>query len=326
MYLKILKNIASKFGVYISSQRSIMAERRMYQNIRLGYEAWIVNILKKTDIVDTIAYTEGIVFSKNRALQLHALLSGYYQLVDSPAPLYILYKATTSDHLTAYAQLKQLFENKPCHFVQETDFRQNLLEILTLSKARTIFFLTDDAVCINGFDMKEIACMADIMHIPDLTKGLDLKHCFNQDIHQQYPDFENQVSFPPDMLVWNWNQNLSLPDWSYPLSVDGTIFQKNEIEILIKHTHFNSPNSLESNLQLFNAIFLPRFGISYSKACFANIHVNRVQNEVANRTTGQYSAHELLEKWQQGMRIKHEAFYGMPADEVKNATLQFVAR
>jgi hypothetical protein len=55
---------------------------------------------------------ECIVFSKDRALQLHALLSSYLEKVVSSVPLHILYHTSTPSHQRAYEEVIAIFLNK----------------------------------------------------------------------------------------------------------------------------------------------------------------------------------------------------------------------
>jgi hypothetical protein len=54
----------------------------------------------------------GIVFSKDRAMQLHALLSSDFSYVKNPLPLYILYTFSNERHARSYEELKSIFGSK----------------------------------------------------------------------------------------------------------------------------------------------------------------------------------------------------------------------
>ena len=57
---------------------------------------------------------EGIVFSKDRPLQLHALLCSYSEKVVSPVPLHILYHTSTSAHQESTFEL--IKRDKRCKY------------------------------------------------------------------------------------------------------------------------------------------------------------------------------------------------------------------
>ena len=63
-----------------------------------------------TRVIQSGAYpAEGIVFSKDRALQLHALLCSYSEKVATPVPLRILYCVSTPEHQKAYDEIMEIF-------------------------------------------------------------------------------------------------------------------------------------------------------------------------------------------------------------------------
>ncbi|MCK4241840.1 MAG: hypothetical protein KAX30_09480, partial [Candidatus Atribacteria bacterium] len=90
---------------------------------------------------------ECIVFSKDRALQLHALISSYLEKVASPVPIHILYHTSTPSHQKAYEEVVEIFPNNNISFTkQDSDnsFRNNLISLLKSVHSEKIFFLVDD--------------------------------------------------------------------------------------------------------------------------------------------------------------------------------------
>jgi len=98
---------------------------------------------------------EGIVFSRDRALQLHALLCSYSEKVVSPVPLHILYHTSTPAHQRAYEEVMKIFSDKFSFIKQSSNnsFRDNLITLLDSVLAPKVFFLVDDVLFIENFDM-----------------------------------------------------------------------------------------------------------------------------------------------------------------------------
>jgi len=74
----------------------------------------------------------GVVFSKDRALQLYTLLSTYFEHVENPAPLFVIYTASTDAHAKAYAEVKEALKGCSTEvlFVREIGgFRASVLNI-----------------------------------------------------------------------------------------------------------------------------------------------------------------------------------------------------
>ena len=58
-------------------------------------------------------------FSKDRPLQLYALLESYFTYCKDPVPLIILYKASEDDYERAYNEIKDSYKKKEIIFRQE---------------------------------------------------------------------------------------------------------------------------------------------------------------------------------------------------------------
>src|SRR5258705_11456418 len=80
------------------------------RSIAIAYQRMIEASQQKENGFDLSC--EGIVFSKDRALQLHALLSSYFLYVKNPVRLYVLYKTSNERHDRSYEELKIQFREK----------------------------------------------------------------------------------------------------------------------------------------------------------------------------------------------------------------------
>lgn len=271
---------------------------------------------------------EAIVFSKDRAMQLHALLSSYYDQVGNPVKLYVLYTTSNERHSHSYKELIQLFKDKNIQFIHEQSFKkdfENLLDSITSSK---LFFMTDDGLFIDRFDLQEVLSFNYFQVVPSVIKGMDLTYCYIQDRQQALPDFiQPAFNLPRAMKCWEWAQAEEGSDWAYPLSLDTTFYDTKEIRAMIKQADYKGPNSLESALhELYAPVFLQRKGVCYDRSKYVNIVCNVVNTEHANRNTGKHSVESLLKKWEEGFRIKYEALYGKPCSEAEQSSFEFVLR
>ncbi len=269
---------------------------------------------------------EGIVFSKNRAMQLHALLSSYFANTKNPVKLNILYTTTHNGHTESYEKLKNLFVHYPINFIQENAFKADLDNLLGNIATTGVFFMTDDGVFIDSFDMNDIIMFNPVKIVPSLIKGLDLTYCYIRDKKQELPAFlkPDGLALPADMKCWDWGNAETNSDWAYPLSLDVTFYNKKEIQILIANIPYKGPNSLEAALhENYSPIFLQRKGVCYDKAKYVNIVCNTVNTEHRNRNSGLHNTEELLKKWEAGYRIKYEDFYGKNCLDVEQSSFNF---
>ncbi|MDI3467509.1 MAG: hypothetical protein OJF50_006330 [Nitrospira sp.] len=271
---------------------------------------------------------ECIVFSKDRALQLHALLSSYFECVQHPAPVTVLYFFSNDQHQVAYEQVSGLFASRPVKFVRQrtsVTFGDQTLEILSGVKSDKIFFLVDDDLFIDQVDLADFVRVDPTRQVASLRLGACLSKSYVVSEHQCLPPWlPHSDAQRPDQLRWRWEEGQL--EWGYPISLDGHLFNTNEISAMASVISFQSPNSLESCLQVFNKLFSRREGICYRNPILVNIPCNRVQDEIPNRFGGLHQE-MLLEAWQQGMCMDYRALLGMrPESTHQEVQLRFVRR
>ena len=186
---------------------------------------------------------EGIVFSKDRALQLHALLCSYSEKVVSQVPLHVLYHTSTPVHQKAYEEVMKIFSDKFSFIKQSSNnsFRDNLITLLDSVLAPKVFFLVDDVIFIDDFDMRDFAKFDTDKIVPSLRMGLNLERSYTVQKEQPLPELMSCADSDKDKIFWKWNQGAN--DWFYPLSVDGHFFSTQEIIAMTKLIHFSAPNT-----------------------------------------------------------------------------------
>ena len=254
---------------------------------------------------------ECIIFSKDRALQLHALLSSYYEKVLSPAPVHVLYQASTPAHQAAYDDVQALFSGKDAVFVRqrsEKSFRQDVLDLLKKLQSEKVFFLVDDILFTEDVDLADFAKFNTDLFVPSLRMGENLTTCFTLQKEQPKPQFLTHEAAGPDKMVWRWEQGVY--DWNYPLSLDGHLFSRREISVMTDCIVFLAPNSYEANLQRFRWLYLNRLGVSYRKSKVVNVACNKVQTENDN-LCGNVHQDVLLEQWHKGFQMDYRQLYGL---------------
>jgi hypothetical protein len=267
---------------------------------------------------------EGIVFSKDRPLQLFALLSSYAELVASPPPLHVLYRASAPAYAEAYDEVLRASPAPLGQVVAEARFRDDLLGLLDAVESSRIFFLVDDIVFVRPVDLAPLLALDPGRFVPSLRMGAHLSHSYTYDRPQPLPAFVARVLGDPDLLCWRWREGTL--DWGYPLSVDGHLFSTGEIRVLAHACAFAAPNSFEAALQEHRRFFLDRLGVCHREARLLNVPLNKVQEEIANRAGG-VDAAVLLAEWQRGRRLDHRSLRGLVNESAhQEVALSFVPR
>lgn len=254
---------------------------------------------------------ECIVFSKDRALQLHGLLSTLREKVCPDLTVHVIYLASSISHRKAYDDVHDIFEKQNVRFVQQRNthsFRADLLEILFSLSCDMLFFLVDDMLFTELVNLDDILKFDPDAFVPSLRMGQNLTNCYVLQTPQPLPHFLDHPDSENDKIIWHWDKGEL--DWSYPLSVDGHFFARREMTAMAALISFSAPNSFEDQLQIFRPLFNKRYGIAYKKSKIVNIPCNRVQNETKT-LSGNTHPDELLAQWQKGYQIDFKKLYGM---------------
>lgn len=256
-------------------------------------------------------HVSGIVFSMDRALQLHALLGSCVDLVALPSKLKIIYRASSKAHDAAYQEVFREYASLVETKRQETrqEFKALLIRALSESAAEHVFFLVDDNMFVEPVDLVTLASQASTYCVPSLRLGQNLSRSYTLQRRQPVPHFcALELTADESMLAWLWK--FGELDWNYPLSVDGHVFQRSEILALAKTLDFDSPNRFEEQLQKFHPAFSWRLGLCYAKSRLINIPYNRVQTDIEN-LHGSVHQEDMLRMWNEGYRIDRNSYYGI---------------
>lgn len=254
----------------------------------------------------------GIVFSKDRAMQLHALLDSYREMAEHGAVLRVLFACSSRRHARAYRELREMFEAEQVEFVKQPRwprFKNWVLAALRSLDADEVFFLVDDDIFVRSVDFADLAAIRPRECVFSLRLGTCLRRSYALDREQPLPPFRSEHPFGPEKLVWRWSEGTA--DWGYPLSLDGHVYDRRELIGMMEAFDFRGPNSLEGGLEAhFGDSFRERLGASYRDPVIVNIPANRVQDEVRNRHGGLHHD-RLLELWERGYRIDRAPIRGI---------------
>ncbi|MGO9444874.1 MAG: hypothetical protein ACLPXB_08865 [Thiobacillaceae bacterium] len=251
----------------------------------------------------------GIVFSKDRALQLYALLNTYFEHVRAPAPLFIVYTASTDAHDKAYAEIEAAISQCPVNvtFVREgISFRDSVLQVLDQIGTTNLFFLVDDIVFIKPLDLEIASELNPLDAILSFRHSPHLRRSYTASVKQTPPTLAAS-RIGPDLLEFKWFEQGN--EWSDPWSLDGQVLSTTEVRVLTRLSDFMAPNTYESALKSFNDIAEGRSGLCYSESRIVNLPINRVQSEIPN-LSGTVSPEFLLDQWNKGLMMDTQMFEG----------------
>lgn len=261
--------------------------------------------------------TNFVIFSKDRACQLHACLESLkkYFKSDQEPIVTVIYKASSPDFGKGYEKLKQAFPGTAnLVWESETNFKLQTVKAVggnPFKPTQFTIFLVDDIMLVNNVSTSD-SQFSLIRNNPSLV-GLSLRlhngvnHCYATNEAQTVPKFVKGV-------VWAWNQ--SSGDWGYPMSVDGNVYNTDFIIKLVEKLDYHNPNTFEAALDSAKST-IPTYMCCYPDAPkLINIPANRVQNTYQNRHAAGYTAEELNALYLDGNTIDIEAYQGIKPNTV----------
>ena len=187
----------------------------------------------------------GVVFSKDRAMQLDCTLRTLHRHCKDieEASIKVIYTTSNQFHARAYQKLKEEFPS--IEFVKERAFRDDLLS--RVSSSEYVLFLVDDNIFVRDFRLRDIvgALKQDRAAIGvSLRLGRNTRYCYMLDKAQRLPEFDEAGDA---FLAFDWTA--SEYDFGYPLEVSSSAYRVPDILSLLKSLNFVNPNSLEALLR-----------------------------------------------------------------------------
>ena len=261
-----------------------------------------------------------IIFSKNRPLQLDLTISSLFLncLDIRMANLAVLWKADP-EYQSAYKTLKEEHATKNIFFIEEDNFRDDLLTIIG-NKSDFLFFIVDDCIFTNQFRLEEI-----VKYLNESENNLGFSLRLGRNTHYVYTmDREQEV---PKMW-WNYESKIQFFNWSkaeydfsYPLEVSSSVFRSEDVLPIIRKCLYNNPNVLEGLFAYFASTFrfTKPFLFCYETSRAFCSPINRVQNVAPCNRFGNGLNHKvehLLDLYQDKIRVNPKKFEGFISNSV----------
>ena len=272
-----------------------------------------------------------VIFSYNRAIQLDTLLTSIRQRWISPVySVDILFNTSNDSFQNGYKKIiskysqdsrfnfhKETLVKGPYYGIKEllnvynikrlidtpslrspkSNFRNNLLDIISLNTSKFVMFMTDDAMFIDNVELPE-----------DIFVWLNSNPQKNQFVlrfGKDTNDRPSSVKIDNEYLEWNYSDYKFDTDWGYNFSVDAHIYSKELVRKYFKKFIFNNPNTLEG----FIAARMRSNGDANNARCvlypkLLSFPVNMVQNVVNNESCN-VSPEYLNRKYLDGYTLRY---------------------
>jgi hypothetical protein len=292
-----------------------------------------------------------VIFSRDRALQLHATLNSMrLHCRDLPqAEILVLYRASSPRDESQYQTLSREFSTAlRIEFLREQRFRTTFLTaVLSRSLSPTprllthlaahrpgrlpvpgplvrramrgrlehelILFLVDDNIFVRDFSLGEIA---DALGSQPRALGFSLRLGTNTTYCYAYDSPQPMPRFrtvTPRILEFGWKAGVL--DFGYPLEVSSSAYRTGDILPVLTRARFKNPNLLESALASSARKFSPT---RPSLLCFRESvtfcnAINKIQTDYPNRAgdVADHSPAALARAFDAGYRIDVEGYSGL---------------
>lgn len=252
-----------------------------------------------------------LIFTKDRPLQLQALLESLDVYVTGLQKIAVLCHAKNDRFLAGYKQLERNFPNVEFVYQSRNNPRQDfwplIKDICDGMSSSYFMFGVDDTIIIDYMKIEE--CIAMMQQTDSYAfypyMGKDITYCYMTQTQKLPPRLQNVGN-----NLCTWDLLAGVGPWGYIYSVYMTIYTRKEIDHLLHVLQAASPNQLEE-MWGGNAIVYPQMkGLCYTRSHIINVPLNMVQYDCPqNNCSRRYSVEQLLESFEHKWRIDIQAFY-----------------
>lgn len=231
---------------------------------------------------------KSIIFSYNRACQLDLLIRSHKRFWGED--ISVIYRYSNYFYKQGYEKLK--LKHPEVKMVEQTNFKQNTLD--AMDGEYTVFFC-DDEVMIRPLHQRSREFQTFLLD-PRIV-------CMSLRLDKRYTDYVNakNVMTPPKFGKYNtWDWRGEDLDWGYPNALSGHIFRTSVIKPIIERLEFNTPSSLEPQIDFDNSTPLM---ICFDRARNIGCPMNKVQTESPDPISGDISVEWLNKEFLSGNEI-----------------------
>ena len=260
------------------------------------------NSLKSVDL---------IIFSFDRPMQLYALLESIDLNLKGIESSTVIYRSSHDRFTQAYVVVEKQFPHvrfikqgaQPSH-----DFKPLVLKTFRAGKSPYICFAVDDIIVKAKADMTaatQAMAMAGAYGF-FLRLGQHLTTCYSEDKAQPIPPLSTISN-----SILSWTLKEGIDDWGFANTVDMTIYRKKDLIKNFMLMDYTNPNKLEGAWARYAKGQRNKKGLCFSESVVVNIPVNLVQDVYPNRHMNGWSPDQLLEKFNEGLKIDISHLHGI---------------
>lgn len=254
-----------------------------------------------------------VVFSKDRPLQLEALLRSCKKYLTGVAKTAVIYCVSTAEFDAAYEIVKKEFPN--VNFVKQSanpraDFKPLTNTLVFGLPSPYVLFAVDDIIMTNYVDLSYCVAQLEAQRAYGfyLRLGKDITECYAERSVTGTPPLQQVATG-----VYSWRFHQGSGDWAYPHTVDMALYRKRDLKAVFKSLDFTTPNTLEGLwASRVTSKTMNCTGLCFEQSKMVNLPLNLVQKDYPNRCASVLDVLVLLKKFQEGYRIDVDALHQLP--------------
>ena len=254
------------------------------------------------------------VLSKDRPLQLDALLRSMHAMVSATAPCVVLYKTSNDRYQRAYADVFNRHRDMQLDVVPDQDFKADVFNIVRTRQYQRVAFLVDDQVFVAPVNLKKILTLDPNFATYSLRLGKRITRSQPLgNIETGHPPFLTLDGLPEEWLAWHWAKGRG--DWQGANCLDGNVLSRTMVLAAFEHpiaARISGPQTLEMSLTASG--IATRIGICSVEPQVVNLAANRVSEEQYWYPHGTATADTLLGAWESGYQLSLGLVRDFPAD------------
>ncbi|REC51738.1 hypothetical protein DRF68_05495 [Candidatus Chryseobacterium massiliae] len=270
-----------------------------------------------------------IIFSYNRAMQVDYLLFTILNRLKIPDYSTVILYHTTGDHHLGYKKLIEKYKTYPnISFVERKEVWFDISFLKTFnSKKNFNFFLEKNLKNKKGDNFKGLLQNLlkktkhdfvmfntdDGVFYDDVILDNDVISVFRENpnttsyrmyVGDNIDGFPNYIEKKSSYYQWDYYTDKNITHWSYPFSVDGTVYNTKYLLSVLEKVPYHNPITLEENMfryALEHKLF--RNGISPLSTKLVGTTLNRVSTDNSNPTIN-ISVDYLNQKFTEGYTLR----------------------
>ena len=207
-----------------------------------------------------------IIFSKDRAFQLHTALETIKKYVSGVENVYVQFAYSNQKYLDGYIKLGNMFENVTFIDESEYGFRPTLCALLNNMKSENVALNVDDIIYYEHIDLKK--CSDILSSVDDVGK---FTYSLNSELFDK-SSFIDQGDYYVIDKVKDYGSEIKNTVLKYPFGVSWDINRVSDIlELLNMHDIKNPVQLEEMGYSVFNKY---RYSIYHKSEVVRYIHIN----------------------------------------------------